>query len=70
MDAQQAGSFDKKAFIAAVKAAIEVKSPKTLKEADNDAKSGKTADVQGEVKGLVTEGKRGLASACADAVAS
>jgi hypothetical protein len=30
MDAQQAGSFDKKAFIAAVKTAIEAKSPKTL----------------------------------------
>src|SRR4029078_10625045 len=30
MDAQQAGSFDKKAFIAAVKAAIEAKSPKTV----------------------------------------
>ena len=35
MDAQQPGSFDKKAFIAAVKTAIEAKSPKTLKEADN-----------------------------------
>ena len=29
MDAQQPGTFDKKAFIAAVKAAIEAKSPKT-----------------------------------------
>ena len=35
MDAQQPGAFDKKAFIAAVKTAIEAKSPKTLKEADN-----------------------------------
>ena len=35
MDAQPAGTFDKKAFIAAVKAAIEAKSPKTLKEADD-----------------------------------
>ena len=34
MDSQQAGSFDKKAFIAAVKAAIEAKSPKNLKEAE------------------------------------
>jgi hypothetical protein len=33
MDAQQAGSFDKQAFIAAVKTAIEAKSPKTLQEA-------------------------------------
>ena len=61
MDAQQAGSFDKKAFIAAVKAAIEAKSPKTLKEADNYAKSGKAGEVKGEVKGLVTQGKEGQA---------
>ena len=33
---QQAGTFDKKAFIASVKTAIEAKSPKTLKEADED----------------------------------
>ncbi|WP_234791567.1 hypothetical protein [Mycolicibacterium mucogenicum] len=59
MDAQQAGSFDKKAFIAAVKAAIEAKSPKTLKEADNYAKSGKAGEVKGEVKGLVTKDKDG-----------
>ncbi|WP_234816666.1 MULTISPECIES: phage tail protein [Mycolicibacterium] len=57
MDAQQAGSFDKKAFIAAVKAAIEAKSPKTLSEADNYAKSGKAGEVKGDVKGLVTQGK-------------
>ena len=58
MDAQQAGSFDKKAFIAAVKAAIEAKSPKTLKEADDYTASGKAGEVKGEVKGLVTSGKR------------
>ena len=40
MDAQQPGTFDKKAFIAAVKAAIEAKSPKTLKEADDYKSSG------------------------------
>lgn len=61
MDAQQAGTFDKKAFIAAVKAAIEAKSPKTLKEADDAAKSGKAGDVKSEVKGLVTQGKEGSA---------
>ena len=61
MDAQQAGSFDKKAFIAAVKAAIEAKSPKTLKEADNYKESGKAGEVKGEVKGLVTQGKEGQA---------
>jgi hypothetical protein len=61
MDAQQAGTFDKKAFIAAVKAAIEAKSPKTLKEADDYTKSGKAGEVKGEVKGLVTQGKEGQA---------
>ncbi|GAB5900519.1 hypothetical protein OKHIL_63280 [Mycolicibacterium mageritense] len=59
MDAQQAGTFDKKAFIAAVKAAIEAKSPKTLKEADTYAKDGKAGEVKGDVKGLVTQGKDG-----------
>jgi len=61
MEAQQAGSFDKKAFIAAVKTAIEAKSPKTLKEADDYAKSGKAGEVKGEVKGLVNQGKEGQA---------
>lgn len=61
MDAQQAGTFDKKAFIAAVKTAIEAKSPKTLKEADNYKESGKAGEVKGEVKGMVTQGKEGSA---------
>lgn len=61
MDAQRPGAFDKKAFIAAVKAAIEAKSPKTLKEADEYKKSGKAGEVKGEVKGLVTQGKEGQA---------
>jgi hypothetical protein len=61
MDAQQAGTFDKKAFIAAVKTAIEAKSPKTLKEADDYKKSGKAGEVKGEVKGLVTSGTQGQA---------
>ncbi len=61
MDAQPAGTFDKKAFIAAVKAAIEAKSPKTLEEADSQAKEGggKAGEVKGEVKGLVSQGKDG-----------
>ncbi|WP_232006371.1 hypothetical protein [Mycobacterium sp. 852013-50091_SCH5140682] len=59
MDAQQAGTFDKKAFIAAVKAAIEAKSPKTLKEADSYAESGKAGEVKDEIKGMVTQGKEG-----------
>ena len=61
MDAQQAGSFDKQAFIAAVKTAIEAKSPKTLKEADNYKESGKAGEVKGEVKGMVSQGKEGSA---------
>lgn len=61
MDAQQAGSFDKKAFIAAVKAAIEAKSPKTLQDADEYKKSGKAGEAKGQVKGLVTQGKEGQA---------
>ncbi|HVN12182.1 MAG TPA: hypothetical protein VMT69_08805, partial [Kineosporiaceae bacterium] len=61
MDAQQAGSFDKKAFIAAVKSAIEAKSPKTLKEADDFTESGKAGEVKGDIKGLVTQGKQGQA---------
>lgn len=59
MDAQQPGTFDKKAFIAAVKTAIEAKAPKTLSEADSYASSGKAAEVKGDVKGLVTSGKEG-----------
>src|SRR5215467_4238419 len=61
MDAQQAGSFDKKAFIAAVKAAIEAKSPKTLKEADDYSAPGKAGEVKDEVKGLVTQDAQGQA---------
>jgi APOBEC-like N-terminal domain len=61
MDAQPAGSFDKKAFIAAVKSAIEAKSPKTLKEADDFKESGKAGEVKGDIKGLVTQGKEGQA---------
>lgn len=61
MDAQQAGTFDKKAFVAAVKAAIEAKSPKTLSEADNYAESGKAGEVKADVKGLVTQGKESQA---------
>jgi hypothetical protein len=61
MDAQQAGSFDKQAFIAAVKTAIEAKSPKTLEEADDYQESGKAGEVQGEVRGMVSTGKEGQA---------
>ncbi len=42
-----------------MKTAIEAKSPKTLKEADDYKASGKAGEVKGEVKGLVTAGKEG-----------
>jgi hypothetical protein len=61
MDAQHPGSFDKKAFIASVKAAIEAKSPKNLKEAADYKESGKAGEVKGEIKSLVGEGKEGQA---------
>jgi hypothetical protein len=70
MDAQPPGTFDKKAFIAAVKAAIEAKSPKTLKEADEYKESGKAGEVKGEVKGLVTQGKEGQTKDIATATAA
>ncbi|WP_245233996.1 hypothetical protein [Mycobacterium sp. PS03-16] len=72
MDAQPAGTFDKKAFIAAVKAAIEAKSPKTLEEADSQAKAGggKAGEVKGEVKGLVSQGKDGQTKDVATATAA
>lgn len=59
MDAQQAGSFDKQAFIAAVKTAIEAKSPKTLQDATSP--QGKADGVASEVKGMVSQGKEGQA---------
>ncbi len=62
MDAQRPGTFDKKAFIAAVKAAIEAKSPRTLKEAADYKASGKAKEVRGEVAGLVGQGKQGQAA--------
>src|SRR4051794_1123825 len=61
MDAQPPGTFDKKAFITAVKAAIEAKSPKTLTEADKYKESGKAGEVKGDTQGMVGEGKEGQA---------
>ena len=63
MDAQPAGSFDKKAFIEAVKAAIEAKSPKNLEQADKLKESGQTGQVKDEVKGLVGSNKEHSAEA-------
>lgn len=70
MDAQRPGSFDKKAFIAAVEAAIAAKTPKTLAQADKYKESGKTAEVKGEIKGMVAEGKAGQSRDIAEATAA
>ncbi|MGZ4625186.1 MAG: phage tail protein, partial [Kineosporiaceae bacterium] len=70
MDAQHPGSFDKKAFIASVKAAIEAKSPKNLKEAADYKESGKAGEVNGEIKGLVGQGKEGQAKDVESATAA
>ncbi len=57
MAAQKPGTFDKQAFIAAVRKAIEAASPKNMDEADNFKESGKAAQVKDQVGGLVTRGK-------------
>ena len=67
MEAQRPGTFDKKAFIAAVEAAIAAKTPRTLAQADKYKASGKTAEVKGEIKGLVSDGKQGQARAIDEA---
>ncbi|WP_090050966.1 phage tail protein [Lentzea fradiae] len=59
MDAQQAGSFDKQAFIAAVKTAIEAKAPRSLEEAGSP--QGSADGVAAEVGGMVSAGKEGQA---------
>ncbi len=51
------GAFDKAAFIAAVRKAIDAASPKNLDEADNLKSSGKAAQVKDQVGGLVGKGK-------------
>ena len=70
MDAQQQGAFDKKAFISAVKVAIEAKSPKTLEEADEFKESGKAGEVKDDVRGLVGQGKQEQAQDIEDATAA
>jgi hypothetical protein len=57
MAAQKPGTFNKQAFIAAVRKAIEAASPKNMDEADNFKESGKAEAVKEQVGGLVTKGK-------------
>jgi len=58
MGRQQPGTFDRTAFIAAVKRAIDAAAPKNLEEADEFAESGKAGKVKDEVAGLVKGGKQ------------
>lgn len=59
MSRQKPGTFDKKAFMAAVRQAIEAATPRSLEEADNFKESGKVAQVKARVSGLVAKGKEG-----------
>src|SRR5215218_6891695 len=58
MGAQQPGTFDRKAFVAAVQKAIDAAAPKNLEEADDFKGSGKAAQVKSEVGTLVKGGKK------------
>jgi hypothetical protein len=58
MGEQQPGVFDKAAFVAAVKAAVDKAAPKDLEEADEFKKSGKAGKVKDEVAGIVKGGKQ------------
>ncbi len=61
MGAQKPKGFDKAGFIAAVHAAIERSSPKTMKQVDDFTDSGKAAELKGQVVGNVTAGKEAAA---------
>ncbi len=66
MSGAKPGTFDKAAFVAAVKAAIAAKAPQNLEEADNFAESGKADGVRSDVMGHVTKGKEASAKDVAD----
>ena len=59
MGEQQPGTFDRKAFIDAVRKAIEAAAPKNLEEAADFKGSGKAAKVKDQVAGQVKDGKKG-----------
>ncbi len=58
MGKQQPGVFDRKAFIAAVKKAIDAAAPKNLEEADDFKGSGKVGEAKEQVGALVKGGKK------------
>ena len=57
MALQKPGEFDKKAFVEAVKKAIDAAAPKNLSEVDDFKSSDKAGQVKTEVAGLVSGGK-------------
>ncbi|WP_395244462.1 hypothetical protein ACGGZK_01275 [Agromyces sp. MMS24-K17] len=69
MTAAPAPGFDKAAFVAAVKAAIDKQSPKSLEEADEFGRSGKSDAIAADVRGRVAQGKDGAAKPMAEASA-
>src|SRR2546427_3086018 len=53
MGRQRPGSFDRQAFVRAVRQAIERASPRSMEEVDDFARSGKVGQIKGEVAGKV-----------------
>ena len=58
MSAQQPGTFDKQAFMDAVRKAIAAAAPKSLEEADDFKGSGKAGQVKGQVGALVGQDRQ------------
>jgi hypothetical protein len=58
MGAQQPGGFDKRAFMDAVRKAIDAAAPHNLDEANDFKDSGKAGQIQGQVSGLVGQNKQ------------
>jgi hypothetical protein len=63
MGQQQPGVFNRAAFIAAVKKAVDAASPQNLEEADDFKGSGKAGKVKDQVVGIVKGGKEDSAKA-------
>jgi hypothetical protein len=57
MATAKAGTFDRAGFIAAVKAAVDAKSPKNLDEADSFGKSANVGEIKSQVMGQLKSGK-------------
>lgn len=57
MNQQEAGTFDKAGFVAAVRKAVEAITPKSEDEADEFKSSGKAGQVKQQVSGLVGQNK-------------